>query len=182
MPNTTQRIRQLHRNITWHVEAGTAWEQDPRHVNLMVHSLGVKSTTSLPLVNDKPSIDDSTEELLVGVDVALYQSATRRSGYIGQGRMGSSARSHGVRLRNEPPARRHCPPPLRVGRYRPAAPRAVPRFPYQRSITTLTIYSDTDHAGCARARKPAICVILMLGAAMLRSMRRGQAVVALSSG
>ena len=58
----------------------------------------------------------------------------------------------------------------RVGRYLLTVPRAVQLFLYQRSVTTLTVYCDTDHAGCARTLKSTMGVVLMLGSAMLRSM------------
>ena len=85
VPNTIQRIRPLSRIITWTRE-GLTWEPDPRHVDLVVQSLGVKSTVVTPLVKDRTTIDEAEDEPLTGDDVTLYQSVTMRIGYISQDR------------------------------------------------------------------------------------------------
>ena len=56
------------------------------------------------------------------------------------------------------------------------------RLPYQESFTHLTVFSDSDHAGCIRTRKSTSGAVVVLGRAQVRSLCRGQAVIALSSG
>jgi hypothetical protein len=55
-------------------------------------------------------------------------------------------------------------------------------FRRQRILTRLDVYSDSDHAGCIRTRKSTSGCVIMAGCNLLKSVCRGQAVVALSSG
>ena len=62
------------------------------------------------------------------------------------------------------------------------SPRVIQMFRRQRILTRLDVYSDSDHAGCIRTRKSTSGCVIMAGCNLLKSVCRGQAVVALSSG
>ena len=61
-------------------------------------------------------------------------------------------------------------------------PRLIHLFPNQTQLTNLELWVDADHAGCIRSRKSTTCTALQLGKCTIRTTRKSQAVIALSSG
>ena len=51
----------------------------------------------------------------------------------------------------------------------------------RRTTTQLSTFCDADHAGCTRSRKSTTGVAIMFGSAVLKSVRRGQARIVLST-
>ena len=70
----------------------------------------------------------------------------------------------------------------RVARYLITVPRLVMHFPLQPLADTLTVYTDSDHAGCFRTRKSTSGGVVVLGHALLKAWSRTQTLIALSSG
>ena len=58
----------------------------------------------------------------------------------------------------------------------------VQKFPYQTSVPCVTVWADTDHAGCVRTRKSTSGGVILLGRSTIHTYSKGQAVIALSSG
>jgi len=55
-------------------------------------------------------------------------------------------------------------------------------FNYQRELKGVTIWTDTDFAGCRKTRKSTSGGVAMLGNHMVKSWCSTQAIVSLSSG
>ena len=70
----------------------------------------------------------------------------------------------------------------RLARFLGVHPRLVRLFRWQKRVTRLESWSDTDHAGCIRTRKSVSGCALMLGSSTVCTYCKGQAVIALSSG
>jgi len=70
----------------------------------------------------------------------------------------------------------------RLGRYLLDKTRVVIKFGYQNNVKELTIWTDTDFAGCVKTRKSTSGGVAMLGNHMVKSWCSTQAIVALSSG
>ena len=79
-------------------------------------------------------------------------------------------------------ATRHMEMLKKCTRYLVHSPRLLQVFKRQKILTRLDVYRDSDHAGCLRTRKCTSGCVVMAGCNQLRSICRGQAVVALSSG
>ena len=177
---TVQEIRHLNRIICWTRE-GITWESDPRHVDLVIQAMGVTQKVSTPLVKEK--LDDiEDDEMLSAADMKEYQSLTMRLGYVSQDRPDLQRTVRELAKGMCRPTQRHRTILKRVARYLLACPRVVQHIPKQNTITSLSTYCDTDHAGCIRTRKSTTGVVVMIGSAMLRSVCRGQSLIALSSG
>ena len=71
---------------------------------------------------------------------------------------------------------------VRLGRYLKLHPRVEYRFKYQRVMADLTVWTDSDHAGCRRTRKSTSGGIIIFGSHVIKSWSSTQAVIALSSG
>ena len=61
-------------------------------------------------------------------------------------------------------------------------PRLVWLFKWQKRVTRIESWCDTDHAGCFRTRKSVSGFALMLGGSTVSTYCKGQAVIALSPG
>ena len=105
-----------------------------------------------------------------------------RLGYLGQDRPDLQRAVRELAKGMSRPLQRHQMILKRVGRYLLSHRRCVQLIPFQRSFGKLVTYCDTDHAGCIRSRKSTTGVVIMLGDAVLRTLCRGQSLIALSSG
>lgn len=181
MPGTVHEVRHLNRLIAWDTE-GITWECDPRHVELLLRDVGVTGSVTTPLVKEKVDALDSVDSALSSEDNSLYRSRTMRLGYIAQDRTDVQRTTRELAKGMAPPCARHEMMLKRAVRYLLHAPRVRLRWKYQRRLTRIDIYSDTDHAGCIRTRKSTSGVVAMLGPNLMHSLCRGQAVIALSSG
>ena len=70
----------------------------------------------------------------------------------------------------------------RLGRYLVDKTRVVVNFPYQEAVKKVTVWVDTDYAGCRRTRKSTSGGVVMLGKHLIKGWSVTQAVIALSSG
>ena len=70
----------------------------------------------------------------------------------------------------------------RVTRYLLGAQRAVARYPWQPLPPMLTVYTDSDHAGCPYTRKSTMGGLIAWGRHFLKGWSRTMSILALSSG
>ena len=68
-----------------------------------------------------------------------------------------------------------------IGRYLLGTPRLVMRFDWCDQIDTLSVYSDSDWAGCRNTRKSTSGGVLMFGGHLIKTYSRQQRTIALSS-
>ena len=183
-PGTVQEMRHLNRIICWDRE-GITWESDPRHADLIIQDLGItKSAVTTPLVKEKVSAleDDEEDVELSEEDTKRYQSMTMRAGYLAQDRTDLQRTVRELAKGMKQPTVRHWTMLKRLGRFLLGRPRVVQRIAYQESFTHLTMFCDSDHAGCIRTRKSTSGAVAVLGNSQVRSLCRGQAIIATSSG
>ncbi len=70
----------------------------------------------------------------------------------------------------------------RLGRYLLGKERYVVKFEYQEWEGKLSVWTDTDYAGCLRTRKSTSGGLVRLGKHLVKSWSNTQSVIALSSG
>eukprot|EP00969_Alexandrium_andersonii_P273635 12094282-Alexandrium_andersonii.AAC.1 len=71
---------------------------------------------------------------------------------------------------------------LRLTRYLLQRPRAVHHFPWQKGDPCLTVYADTDFAGCMTTRRSTCGGAAMWGSHAVKHWSTTQKTIALSSG
>ena len=178
---TVQKMRHLNRILKW-TDEGISYEADPRHVDIVVKALGVSKAVTTPLVREPPDNVDVKDKMLSEQEATLYRSCTMRIGYISQDRTDLQRVMRELAKGMSAPTERHMELLKRCSRYLLHSPRVIQMFRRQRILTRLDVYSDSDHAGCIRTRKSTSGCVIMAGCNLLKSVCRGQAVVALSSG
>ena len=70
----------------------------------------------------------------------------------------------------------------RVLRYLAEGPRVIQTFPFEPLPEELTLYVDSNFAGCARTRKSTSGGVICWGSGVLKSWSKTQSTIALSSG
>jgi hypothetical protein len=138
---------------------------------------------SSPLVKEREGVDDNeSDPILDEEEKHLFQSQTMRVGYLSQDRVDLQRPLRELAKGMSAPRQSHMTVLKRVGRYLAAFPRVAQLIPRQSSIASINTFCDTDHAGCVRTRKSTLGVVIKIGDAFLRSICRGQSLIALSSG
>jgi hypothetical protein len=184
-----QEIKCLNRLIRYvrppFKSAGSAymeWEPDPRHAEILFAALGL-NTESKAVVTPgvkEPATADSTPLDADGRE--KYRSNTMRYAYLALDRPDLQFSAKELARNMQAPTQFDLEQLKRAGRYLLGRRRVVQRFEAQEMPTAVTVYSDSDHAGCLKTRRSTSCCMVFFGKHMIRSSVTTQAVVALSSG
>ena len=67
----------------------------------------------------------------------------------------------------------------RSARYLKDRPRVVMKLRYQQEVKGVSVWTDTDFAGCVKSRKSISAGVIQLGGHLVKSWSSNQAVIAL---
>ena len=115
-------------------------------------------------------------------DVKRYRGLAMRINYLALDRPDVAYSSKELARGMQSPNVGHWSGLKRIARYLLGCPRMVWRYDDQDECGTLTMYTDSDDAGCLRTRKSTSCGALMHGRHLLKFYSSTQHVVSLSSG
>ena len=176
----------LNRIIELKIEGGQevmTYEPDPRHVEIVVASLGLdqdkSKAVSTPGVK---SAEMENNELLTGDMVRKFRSVCMRLAYMAvdlphllfstkEASRCMSAPTSGAWARLK-----------RVGRFLKGHPRCIQKFPRQGPVKEFRMMVDSDHAGCLRTRCSTSSCFLMRGSHLIRASSTTQKIQGLSTG
>jgi len=178
-------VRILNRIVEWTKE-GIRYESDQRHVDIMIKQMGLdkqSKTLTTPVLkpSDLAAQEDDTE-LLDSTESTRYRAVTARGMYLSQDRSDIQYAVKELSRHMSAPTKKDMRALTRLCRYLVGKPRLVNRFEYQRRVEKLTIWGDTDFAGCRETRKSTTGGLVQLGGHLLKSWSVTQSVIALSSG
>ena len=174
-------MRILNRIIRW-TEAGLRIEADPRHVEILINEMGLNESNSVktPGVKDRER-DENNEQPLDRAEASLYRSCVARANYLAQDRADIAyAVKEACRDMANPKAN-SWEKIKRVVRYLKGEPRVVYEYNWQ-NHEDISVYVDTDWAGCFKTRKSTSGGAIMRGGHLLKHWSSTQQTVALSSG
>ena len=115
-------------------------------------------------------------------EASQYRAIVARANYLCQDRSDIQFAVKELCRAMSNPTRGHWMALKRLGRYLVGKSRMTITFGYQSPVSELTIWTDTDFAGCKRTRKSTSGGVAMLGNHMFKTWCGTQAIVALSSG
>ena len=161
---------------------GYELEADPRHSELIVEELTVKSARSL----STPGISGSTEEEeqekeLEGEHVTKYRALTARCNYLSMDRPDLQYAVKEVCREMSKPFKSSWATLQRIGQYLKGKPRLVWRFDWQNLSGTIDVFADANWAGCTRTRKSTSGGCTMIGQHCIKTWPKTLAIVAKSS-
>ena len=134
-------------------------------------------------VSKEKAVDMATGDVLVDESTArVYRSVAMRVAYLSMDRPDLQQGARELAKGLKTPTDRHWTALKRIARYLKNRPRLVQEFPYQTSVGNITVWADTDHAGCIRTRKSTTGGAVLMGKCTIHTYSKGQAVIALSSG
>ena len=165
-------------------EKGWEYEADPRHAELIVRSLGLGCANGVksPGEEDRPWKEEENSEPLQSAEASAYRALAARANYLAQDRADIQYAAKEICRGMSAPSVGHMRAMRRLGRFLVAVPRVVWRFAFQAPVRVMTVYSDSDWAGCRRTARSTSGGVAMLGAHCIRTYSVTQKNVTLSSG
>jgi hypothetical protein len=147
--------------------------------------LGLKNekakTVGTPGVRIKAE-DLVKEEMLGKEEATMYRACVARANYLGQDRSDIQYAVKELCRRMSEPTMNDWIALKRLGRYLLGHGRYVVKFGYQGPVGSMSVWTDTDYAGCLRTRKSTTGGVLMIGEHTIKGWSTTQSVIALSSG
>ena len=175
-------IRILNRVVTW-TEEGIEYEGDQRHVEICMKELKLcEDSKEVTTPGEKSQKKNQSREVLGRDESKKFRGITARLNYLGQDRsdIQNAAKELSKAMAN--PTDEDLIKAKRVVRYLKGRPRFVLKYGYQEKPTGLSVWTDTDFAGCSKTRKSTSGGLIMHGTHVIKSWSTIQAVIALSSG
>lgn len=176
-------LRILNR-IARRTESGYEWEADQRHAELLVASAGLQAD-SRPLSCPGRKLTgrelEAEPEALDSVAATDYRARAARANFLASDRPDIMFTVKELCRNMSAPTTQDREALKRLSRYLLGRPRLVVHFGWQDAPKELTIFTDSDWAGCARTRRSTSGGALMRGAHVLKTWSHTQATVALSS-
>jgi len=137
------------------------------------------NSLSTPGVKDN---DEEAEKKLGNKEATQYRAIVARANYLCQDRSDIQFAVKELCRAMSNPTQGNWTALKRLGRYLIGRTRMVNTFQYQGQLKDLTIWTDTDFAGCRKTRKSTSGGVAMLGGHSIKSWCSTQSIVSLSSG
>ena len=195
-PGDLQEIRILNRIVTWTRE-GLRYESDPRHGEILMQALlGSGRPVSTPGVKGEGKrkgvrFEEEEEEPdsgggvldvpLTEEEAKLFRSGAARANYLSLDRPDMSFATKELCRRMSGPLQQDLEGLRRIAGYLAGSPRVVYDYPWQPE-PGLSVYADTDFAGCLVTRRSTSGGCALRGRHLVKHWSSTQKVVTLSSG
>ncbi|CAE7240586.1 unnamed protein product [Symbiodinium natans] len=177
----------LNRLICYDKETGkVTYEADPRHVEALVRELGLEKAKAVRTPAEKKKQGEVMKTLeMPPMNDAMqrsYRSITMRAAFLAQDRPDIAEATKSLARHMKAPHEAAWSDLKRLGRYLSGKPRLVYEYHPQRFQKDLTVYCDSDHAGCLIARRSTTGIVTMYGSHCIKHSSNVQTTVSLSSG
>ena len=174
-----RELRVLNRVIRW-TPTGLKYEADPRHAEIVARGVaGAERTLSAPGTHSKDF--EGPEEELPEATARLFRSFAARANYLALDRPDISQATKELCRRMSAPRVADLRALSRVARYLVGASRVVYEYPWQLK-PVLSVYTDSDFAGCVVTRRSTSGGAVLLGGHLLKHWASTQKKITLSSG
>ena len=147
----------------------------PANKNKYQKRMGAKKAKKLEL-------DQSSEFTLNSADATTYRALAARCNYLSQDRPDISFASKELCREFSVPNLASFKKLKRLVRYLCGLPRLVYHFPFGEEPKELTVYVDTDFAGCGSTRRSTSGGCVMIGSCLIKHWSKTQSTISLSSG
>jgi hypothetical protein len=180
-PGELRELRVLNRVIRW-TTSGLKYEADPRHAEIVVRGVaGAEKALSAPGTHSKDFETTADDKELPDGVARLFRSFAARANYLAMDRPDISQATKELCRRMSAPRAADLRALSRVARYLAGAGRVVYEYPWQwRPV--LSVYTDSDFAGCVASRLSTSGGAVLLGTHLLKHWASTQKKITLSSG
>ena len=205
LEDTPRAMRVLGRIISFTSE-GIGYEADPRHIEaaLATYSMTDCKPIATPFAaeantdhgdlnqrrrmvgtqtnDDEQWKEEEEAELLDFENMKEYQSVAARLNYLALDRSDVQFAIKELMRKMSAPNDTDVQKLKRVLRYLKGAPRVIQTYQWEDLPKELTIFVDSNFAGCTRTRKSTSGGVILWGSGVLKTWSKTQATIALSSG
>lgn len=180
-PQDDKQIRILNRVVTWDAQ-GLWYEPDQRHSEIIIRDLGLKGDSKGVVSPGLKSKDLGDSAVLSDTEATMYRALVARGIYLAQDRSDITFSVKELSRSMSQPTQGDWEKLKRLGRYLIGRQRVAVQFRWQKLPRELSVYVDTDYAGCPRTRKSTSGGLGCFGSHVIKSWSTTQSVVTLSSG
>ena len=165
-------IKTLNTRLHWG-KRGIVYPHDPRHVDVRVKDLGLEHSNSVQTPATPSVMEEEESEPLSQVQHQQYRSQVDRADM--------SLVVHELCQKKSSPNQPSLAELKRFARYLKRERQWGQVFEYGKMAEKLTVFTDSDWAGCKETRKSSSAGVLMLGGHTMKAYTRKQKVIAKSS-
>ena len=181
-PGEVRGGRFLGRYIKW-TELGIEWEGDDKLYKQLMDEWQMNGASSMtsPWIKDEPQ-KDGDERPMNEKETKTFRRAAAQLNYIALDNPMISFASKELSRRMAKPVIGDNRRVKRVLRYLRGQPRTVYKFYWQDAPKNITVFTDSDWAGCVETRRSTTGGVMLLGGHLVHHWSRTQSNIALSSG
>ena len=146
-------------------------------------SLAKPRNVSVEVYLDETEVDDQKwlDSPMEPKEQSLYRAVTARINFLAMDRADLQFASKECSRHMSAPLNKHWVALKRIGRYLVGCPRVVTLYKWQDMPSTLSVYSDSNWAGCLATRKSTSGAAYLHGQHLLKTYSRTHSNIALSS-
>ncbi len=171
----------LNRVVRWG-ENGLEYEADPRQDERLLYELNLSGAKAVSTPGLKPTATQRDEDgPLQPAQHTLFRGSAARGNYLSADRPDLLYSAKEICRSMATPTLTSLNALKRMCRFVVGKPRLVYRYAFQK-VSEISVYTDTDWAGCPRTRRSTSGGAIMLGSHLIKSWSSTQPTVSLSSG
>ena len=178
-PEDVQDVMILNR-LVHYGEYETTIEADPRHVQILLRELHLQEAKSAVTPGVKSDNTDGQE--LSAEETRRYRSFVMRGCYLSLDRPDIAYACKELARAMSCPRQTDWNGLKRLCRYLKGVPRLIWKYPDQVEQDSLTMFTDSDDAGCSKSRKSTSAGALLHGCHLIKFYSSTQHIISLSSG
>ena len=175
-----ESIKTLNRRLHWGKE-GIVNQHDPRHVDVLVKELGLENGNTVQTPAAPMAAEEEESELLDQVQYHRYRSQVARCLFLIQDRADITFIENELCQTMSNPTQLSLAKLKRLTRYLKRERQWGQVFKYEKAVEEITMFTDSDWAGCKETRKSSSAGVVMSGAHALKAYTRKQKIIARSS-
>ena len=161
-------------------ERGIVYQHDPRHVDVLVKDLGLEHDNSVQTPAAPDVIEEEKSEPLSQDQHHRYKTLVARCLFLSQDRADITFIVNELCRKMSNPSEQSLARLKRLARYLKRERQWGQLFEYGALTEELTVFTDSDWAGCKETRKSSSAGVLLLGRHTLKAYTR-QKIIAKSS-
>ena len=182
-----QEFTVLNRVVSFCEKTGTiTYEPDPRHAEMVLKQLDLEKCKPVKTPGEKQTAQDVATRMSLPVvtpdRVSFYRSLVMRIAFLSQDRPDLSEATKCLARRMAGPNESDFKDLKRLGRYLRGTTRMVQKFYPQKFCQEVTMYVDSDFAGCLMTRRSTSGLICLFGKHVVKHSSTLQSTISLSSG
>ena len=177
---SSQSIKTLNRRLHWGRE-GIVYQHDPRHIDVLVKELGLENGNTVQTPAAPTTAEEDESEVLNQTQHHRYRSQVARCLFLSQDRADIIFIVNELCQTMSSPTQQSLAKLKRLARYLKRERQWGQVFQYEKTVEEVTMFTDSDWAGCKETRKSSSAGVTMTGSHALKAYTRKQKIIARSS-